>query len=133
MEENKIQLLQCPRGGLNCKPHLAEINRLFVDSQNYKQNKEYQFSIQALKNAFDETFELQASTCIHCANVFREEIIDSLKIKQDELYRMSRGIFRRKDRYVNSLKLVDKTLSDLTTKLQQIKDNKDNPSRQFGT
>jgi len=132
-EENKIQLLHCPHGGLNCKSHLAEINRLFIDSQNHQQNKEFQFSIQALKSAFEETFELQASTCINCANVFRSEIIDSLKNMHEELERMSRGIFRKKKRYATSIVMVRNTISELSEKLKDIKEvNQENKNKKFG-
>jgi len=105
---------------------------LYKDSQNYQQNKDYQFSVQALERAFEETFELQKSTCINCANVFQAEIIDSFKNIEDELYKMSGGLFGR--RYIRSKNVVTKTLLRLTRKLEESKyANINIPNRNTGT
>ena len=129
-EKDKIELVNCPRGGLSCKDNLAEINRLFADSISYQQNKEYQYSIQLLRQAFDETFELQASTCFPCADVFRTEIIGSLQNMHLEIKGTSRGFLKNADRYKVSKELILKTLEELTEKQAEAEKEKDNYSTQ---
>jgi Na+-translocating ferredoxin:NAD+ oxidoreductase RNF subunit RnfB len=132
MAENKFQLQKCPRGGLKCRSHLAEINRLFKNSQNYLQSKDYQFSVQVLERAFKETYKLKESTCINCAKLFRAEIIDTVNNIHEELTRMSHGIFGK--RYLHIAASVERILSELSRKDEEIKYAQENvPFMKYGT
>lgn len=109
--KNKIELVSCPRGGKNCEKPLSEINRFYMESGNYEQNKEYFQSVEYLKMAFHKTFELQADTCKKCAEMFRGEIINTLEHIRDDLYRSTHGFFR-KNRYKGSYFLAEDTLTE---------------------
>ena len=71
-----------------CKETLAEINRIFHESNDYQQNKEYQLSINTLKEAYEKTWELSESTCERCARLFRSTIVESLESMDADLQRM---------------------------------------------
>lgn len=92
-EENKIELVGCPRGGKSCLEHRSEINKRFQDSSRYHRGKDYQRSIEALQSAFTKTSELQESTCLNCAEFFRSTITQSLENIHDDLHNMSTGLF----------------------------------------
>lgn len=109
--KNKIELLSCPHTGKDCKDHLSLINQSFSESHIYKQNKNFQGSIEALKNAFEKTNELQDLSCSTCAEFFRSTIALSLENMHDELNEMSTGIFGRK-RYQSSYKAAGNVLKE---------------------
>lgn len=109
---DKIELVKCPRGGKNCSSQLSDINQIFLESNNYKHNKEYQMSIEQLKNAFRKTYELKESKCEKCARLFRSTIIDSLENMHTELRILTSGRFRSK-RFKGSYLMAKKTLNDL--------------------
>ncbi len=110
-KQDKIELVECKFGGHNCKDHLSEINKNFLDSGNYQRSKDYQRSIEALKNAYNLTFELQESSCIRCAELFRSTIIQSMENMSNELHRMSTGLFKTK-RFESSYIMATNTLKD---------------------
>ncbi len=95
-EETKIELLGCPFGGSNCKKQLAEINKNYLESARHQQEKNYQRAIELLKDAYYKTHELQKSTCVKCAALFRTTITQTLEDMHKELERMSTGLFRNK-------------------------------------
>ena len=95
-EENKFELLGCPFGGNSCKSQLAVINKNYMESARYQQEKNYLKAIELLKSAYYKTHELQKSSCIKCAALFRTTITRSLEDMHKELERMSTGIFRNK-------------------------------------
>jgi hypothetical protein len=109
--QNKIELLACPHAGKDCKHHLSLINDRFSESFVSKRNKNFQGSIEALKYAFIKTNELQDSTCMKCAELFRSTITQSLENIHEELHHMSTGIFGRK-RYQASYRLAGNVLED---------------------
>lgn len=113
-EENKIELVSCLNGGMRCQHHLDLINKRFSASNQYIQNKEYVRSIEELKNAYDETTGLSDSSCVKCAEFFRETITKSLETIQIDLSRMSRGLYRK--RYAVSYRLATSTLKELKRK-----------------
>ncbi len=98
-EDNKIELLGCPFGGNNCKKQLAVINNSYTDSAKYQNEKNYQKAIELLKSAYYKTHELQKTSCVKCAGLFRTTITKSLEDMHKELERMSTGIFRNKRYY----------------------------------
>lgn len=98
-EESKIELLGCPFGGNTCKNQLAVINNNYSESARHQQEKNYQKAIELLKSAYYKTHELQKSSCVKCAAMFRTTITQSLEDMHKELERMSTGIFRNKRYY----------------------------------
>ena len=95
-ELNKIELLGCPFGGKNCRKHLAAINKSYLDSVRHQREKNYLQAIEQLKLAYEKTDEIQQSSCLKCAALFRTTITDSLKNIHKELQKMTTGIFRNK-------------------------------------
>lgn len=109
---NKIELVNCPRNGMVCGEQLSEINRMFLESNDYQHNKEYQLSIKILKDAYDKTWEMSESTCYKCATLFRAIIRQSLENMHIDLQRMSKGTFKGK-RYMGSLHFSEDALNNL--------------------
>ena len=108
----KIELVGCPLGGTNCKEHRKIINRDYYASQNYFLNKEYSRSILALKDAFQKTTDIQETSCLRCAELFRDTITQSLENIHDDLHRMSTGIFGS-NRFHSSLQLAVSVLKEM--------------------
>lgn len=119
---DKIVLLN---GSHNCRCNsiLVDINRLFHESEQYQNDKEYQFSIISLKEAFEKTYELSEPAEQECANLFRLTIIESLEKIYQELKRMTNGFFRR-GRYNRSYILTEDTLNEFKHILQAGKQRK---------
>lgn len=113
---SKFELLDCHQNCKNCKTVLAEINRLYAESEQYQLDKEYQFSILALERAFNKTTELVEPSEQKCTQLFRLTIVESLENIHRELKKMTAGFFR-KNRYKASYQLAEKTLNDLKKKL----------------
>lgn len=76
-----------------CKGHLYEVNKCYLDSEQYHKEKNFQQSIETLKSAFVKTTELTDHPCANCALLFRSVIIESMKNIYNELGQMSKGIF----------------------------------------
>ncbi|MBN2636650.1 MAG: hypothetical protein JXR61_10300 [Prolixibacteraceae bacterium] len=110
--ENKFELVSCEQNGEKCKSHLSVINENYSEYDIYRQNREYQKSIEALNSAFRKTYELQDSTCVKCAQMFRSTIIQSLENIHAELHNMSTGLFRKKS-YKTSYILAGNVLQNL--------------------
>jgi hypothetical protein len=110
IKHDKIELVNCPHN-CNCKSILIDINRLFHESEQYKNDKEYQFSIISLKKAFEKTYELSLPVEQECVKLFRFTIIESLENIYQELKRMTNGFFRR-GRYNRSYIMTEETLKE---------------------
>ncbi len=106
-----------------CKSILVDINRLFHESEQYQNNKEYQFSVISLKEAFEKTYELSEPAEQECAKLFRLTIIESLEKIYQELKRMTNGFFR-KGRYNRSYIMTEGTLKEFKKILQAGKQRK---------
>ncbi len=92
--KNKIELVKtCHLNGKSCKKQLSLINLNFKESTYYHRNKDYQNSIEALKSAFHQTYELQDTSCYMCSEFFRATITQSLVNIHNELKKMSTGLF----------------------------------------
>lgn len=115
-KQDKIELVGCPRVGKECGEHLSVLNKSFLASSRNMRNKEYTMSIEALKGAFYKTNELQESSCIKCAELFRSTIIQSLEIIHEDLQKMSGGLFFRK-RYQFSYSLANSVLEEFKKKI----------------
>lgn len=109
--KNKIELVSCLRNGSECREHRYFINSRFNDSYTYFQNKEYSRSILALKNAYLKTTELQTSSCVKCANLFRGAIIQSLEGIHYDLHKMTSGFFGTR-RFRSSYELASDVLNE---------------------
>lgn len=108
---DKIELVNCPHNCRNCKSILIDINRLFHESEQYQNDKEYQFSIISLKKAFEKTYELSEPVEQECAKLFRLTIIESLEKIHQELKKMTKGFFRR-GRYKKICIMTEETLEE---------------------
>jgi hypothetical protein len=106
-----IELESCPLEGKNCIEHRAFINRNMRVSLSHLLNKEYTQSIEELKTAYYKTAELNQATCIQCAELFRSTIMRSMEHIQEDLHKMSTGLFKVK-RFNPSLEQVNNILKE---------------------
>ncbi len=93
---NKIELLSCRSGGKNCQNHLSLINQKYSKAYNFQLEKDYINSIKALKDAFYITSEIHESSCTKCAALFRLTLTESLENINNELHKLTSGIFGKK-------------------------------------
>jgi hypothetical protein len=109
--QDKIQLVSCPRKEMICKEHLVVVNKCYVESEQYRRDKNFQQSIDTLKSAFYKTTELKDQPCSKCAVLFRSTITESMENIHDELKKMTTGIFGNKH-YQPSLILAENTIKE---------------------
>ena len=100
---NKIEVLNCPMKSVMCKGHLFEVNRCYLDSEQYHKEKNFEQSIETLRSAFFKTTELKDHPCTSCALFFRSVITESMRNIYNELGQMSKGIFGTKRYQINYL------------------------------
>ena len=108
---DKIELVNGKLENRRCVEHLSIFNNSYHESDKFQCNKDFQNSIETLKNAFNKTLEFKAPSCIKCAELLRSTIINSLENIHWELEKMSSGIFRTK-RYEYSRLEVEKILRE---------------------
>jgi len=94
--QNKIELLNCQLESQKCKEHLLVINKSYSNACNFHLEKDYFNSIEALKSAYNKASELQETPCSKCAVLFRSIITQSLENMNEELNKMTSGIFSEK-------------------------------------
>jgi len=104
-KKEKFELVSCPIHEIYCKKIRPALNKNYLDSEMYHINKEYQKSIELLKNAHSKTFDLKEHSCANCAQLFRSTIEQSLLKLHKEQRRASRGLFRFKGYQPASLNL----------------------------
>ena len=106
-----IELESCPLEGKHCKEHMAFINKNMRVSLGHLLNKEYSQSIEELKTAYYKTTELNEPACLQCAQFFRSTITRSMEQIQEDLQKMSTGIFKVK-RFNSSLEQANNVLKE---------------------
>jgi hypothetical protein len=112
MQQDKIELLVCNSGSQNCKEHLLIINKCYVDATSYHLEKDYLSSIESLKCAFFCTSDLQETSCVQCANLFRSTITKTLENIKGELQELTSGLIGNR-RYLKSYIESCAVLNDL--------------------
>lgn len=108
--QEKFELVSCPLNGKYCGEVRSAMNKNYAESIDYRRNKEFDKSIDALENAFDKTMELPESPCSVCVEFYRSTIIDSLEDMYNELESMSKGLFRT-NRYQSSFQKAGDVLA----------------------
>lgn len=108
---NKIELVNCKLVEKKCTEHIAVVNTRYREFERFHRDKDFQNSIEALKNAFDKTLTIKETSCIKCTELLRSTIIKSLENIHWELEKMSKGIFRA-TRYQSSYVKVEKVLRE---------------------
>jgi len=101
VKQDKIELLSCPRKKMICHEQLSFVNKCYVQSEQSFIDKDFHRSIDALKNAFYKTAELNELPCAKCAALFRSTIVESVENYHNELERMTSGLFGKKS-YISS-------------------------------
>ena len=109
--QDSIELVRCPIGGINCSEHRMVINQNILASRKFILNKDYQRSIEVLKEAYYKTSDLQMASCTNCARLFRCMVTDSLQNIHDDLHKMANGLFFR-NRYKASYDLACLVLAE---------------------
>jgi hypothetical protein len=110
-KEEFIELVSCPIEGTICQNHRAQINKSMIESRRYLLDKDYPQSIKELKIAFNNTADLDQSSCLQCAKLFRSTITKSMEVIHKDLHQMSTGIFGVK-RYKPSFELASNVLKE---------------------
>lgn len=113
---DKIELVKCSMGGINCADHRSVINKKILASRKFLLNKDYQRSIEALKEAYYTTSDLQAATCINCARLYRCMVTETLENIHDDLKRMANGWLFPK-RYQSSYEFASLVLEEFKKEL----------------
>jgi len=108
---DKIELVSCPLKDILCKGHLSEVNKSYLESEQFLRERDFQRSIETLKNAFYKTTGLVEHPCANCAQLFRSTIIESMVNIHNELSSMTKGIFGNK-RYQSSYIKADNALKE---------------------
>lgn len=116
--EDKIELVHCPFDKKECVKQLPDINRYFHESHQGRIDKDYLKAIEALKHAFDITYDIQECTCANCAGLFRTTIVSSMKIIRTELKDMTSGWFSNK-RYVPAFEMATQVLKEMNQKMKR--------------
>lgn len=114
-DEDKIELVHCPFDKKECVKQLPDINKYFHESHQGRIDKDYLKAIEALKHAFDITFDIQECSCANCAELFRSTIVSSMRIIHSELKDLTSGWFRNK-RYVPAFEMAIKVLKEMNQK-----------------
>jgi hypothetical protein len=109
--QNKIELVKCAMGGINCVDHRAVINKNILASRMFLINKDYQRSIEVLKEAYYSTSDLQQTTCINCAKLYRCMVMQTLENIHKELKQMTSG-WLFPSRYKSSYELATLVLEE---------------------
>ncbi len=109
--EDKIELVKCPRGGVNCSEHRFFINKHLLASHKFHVSKDYHRSIEALKLAYDKTTDLREPTCLNCAILFRCMVTQTLENIHDDLHQMAKGLLFNK-RYQSSYEFAGIVLKE---------------------
>ena len=102
---DKIELVNCPLKDIMCKGHLSEVNKSYLESEQFLRERDFHRSIETLKNAFYKTTDLIENPCANCAQLFRSTIVESMINIHSELNSMTKGIFgnkRYKSSYINA-------------------------------
>ena len=113
--QTKIEMINCPLDKVLCVEQLSVINKYYLESNEYHLKKDYQRSIEALKLAFDSTYEIHNSSCLKCAELFRSTIISSLENIHLDLEKMTTGMFKSK-RFQSSFELATLALDEFKKK-----------------
>jgi len=111
----KIEMVSCPLQKELCVDHLIVINKFYDESNIFHITKDYPKSIEALKLAYNSTYEINNSSCLKCADLFRSIIISTLEKIHSELEGMTSGLFKSK-RFQPSLVLAALVLEELRNK-----------------
>ena len=119
-EKKKFELVSCPQNGIYCKNILPAMNKYYADFDAFYLNKEYDKSINALKNAYNKTLELPESPCANCAANFRSTISDSVENIHCELKSMSKGLFAT-NRFQSSCEKAEQVLSEIKNGKKELK------------
>lgn len=93
VKQEKIELVCCPLREMMCNVHLSIVNKNFTEAEQYRKEKNFNGSIDALQSAFYKTTELMEHPCTKCVHHYRTNIIDFLENIHDELESITSGIF----------------------------------------
>jgi hypothetical protein len=94
-----------------CRFHLSVVNNSYLQSEQYRKEKDYHKSIDTLKSAFNKTTEMMDHPCTRCARLYRSNIVESIENIHGELEKISTGIFGNK-RYQSSYLKADNFLKE---------------------
>ena len=108
-----IELVSCPRNGVNCSELRGKINQLLLAANKSRINKEYRKAIDEVREAYFSADCLTTDSCRECMDLFQETMLNSLKQTNGELKRMSSG-FLRSQRYREVYLFSSETLDELT-------------------
>jgi len=126
--QEKIELVNCPLKEMMCETHLTTIYTSFLESEQYRIEKNFDQSIETLKSAFYKTSELMNHPCTRCAHHYRINIIESLENIRNELGKMTNGFFGKKryqSIYLKADEVVKEFINDGQINNFQLNESKD--------
>lgn len=118
-DEDKFELVHCPYDKKECVKQLPEINKYFHESHQGRLDKDYFKAIEALKHAFDITYDIQEYTCTNCVGIFHSTIVSSMEIIRSELKDLTTGWFSNK-RYVPAFEMATDVLKEMNQKMESM-------------
>ncbi|MFW6309507.1 MAG: hypothetical protein ACOC1D_00260 [Prolixibacteraceae bacterium] len=116
----KFELISCPLNGKFCTQIRAKMNQNYADYVDFRSMKNFDQSIQALENAYNQTRKLPESPCSACAAFYRSTITESIEDLHDELKGMAKGIFSTK-RFESSREKAEQVLEDFHCGARELK------------
>ncbi len=118
LSDKTIELDKCPNGGLFCPDLLENVNNLLHNANLYAQNKEYSRALELKETAFNQIVQLKNDRCQPCGTLFREVILNSVKMYITDLEKMSSGFFGKK-KYKYHLKNAERLFKRMENYLEK--------------
>jgi hypothetical protein len=118
--EEKFELVSCPLNGKFCTHTRSQMNEKYAESVEFRKGKDFDKSIDVLKNAYSKTMDLPESPCGACAAFYRSTVVESIENIHKELNGMSKGIFST-NRYQSSCKKAEDVLKELKENKTKLK------------
>jgi len=117
--EAKIEIVNCPNDKCTCFSQLPEINKILHEANLQREVKDYKRVIEALKQAFNLTYDINQISCQRCAGLFRYCIISSMMITRSELKDIEVKWFNAR-RINDCLDMATMALREMNGKMQRI-------------
>lgn len=115
-DEDKMELVHCPEDKNECVKQLPDINRYFHESHQARMDKDYLKATEALKHAFDITYDIEEDSCATCSRFFRSTVISSMEIIYSDLKDLTSGWFSNK-RYIPAFEKASQVLKEMNQRM----------------
>lgn len=124
----EIELVNCPIKEMMCNAHLTAVNKCYQEAEQYRKERNFNKSIETLRNAFNKASQLMEHPCTKCAHQYHLNIVESMVNINSELEEVSKGIFGDKNYtpvYLESIHVLDEFRNAKYLNLVQSYETKD--------